>query len=95
MGATGTTTINFGTFPGSSEATVAVTGQADILTTSFAEAFFMRETSADHTAEDHSYAAALCALTCDTPVAATGFNIMARSLDKLSGIFTVRWVWAD
>lgn len=95
MGATGTATINFGAAPGANEATVAVAGQTDILTTSLAEAFFMRETSADHTAEDHSYAALFCALTCDTPVAATGFNITARAIDKLTGQFTVRWVWAD
>lgn len=95
MAATGSATIDFGTAPGGTEASVSVSGQTEILTTSHAEAFFMREASADHTAEDHSYAAIFCALTCGEPTAATGFTIYARSTEALTGAFKVRWVWAD
>lgn len=91
--ATGTTTIDFGT--GATEASVSVTGQTSILATSHAEAFLMRETSADHTAEDHSYAALFVALTCGVPTAGVGFTIYARAVDPMRGAFTVRWVWAD
>lgn len=92
---TGSTTIDFGAWPGSCEASVAVTGETSISTTSLAEAFLMREASSDHTAEDHSYAALWVALTCGTPTAGVGFTIYARASDPLSGTFKVRWVWAD
>jgi hypothetical protein len=92
----GTATINFGAHPGSNEASVAVTGQTDIGTGSKAEAFVMGDdTSGTHTASDHRYFAALVGLTCGTPAAATGFTIHARSTEKLTGTFSVRWVWAD
>jgi hypothetical protein len=94
--ATGTATLDFGAFPGSSEASVAVTGQTAITATSKAEAFVMGDdTSSSHTAADHKYFAALVGLTCGTPSAGTGFTIYARALDKLQGTWSVRWVWAD
>ena len=92
----GSATLDFGAFPGSSEASVDVTGQTGISGTSKAEAFIMGDdTSTDHTASDHRYAAALIGLTCGTPIAGTGFTIYGRVLDKMQGQFTVRWVWAD
>jgi hypothetical protein len=92
----GTATINFGSFPGTSEASVAVTGQGAISATSKAEAYVMADdTTGTHTANDHRYFAVLVGLTCGTPTAATGFTIHARCLDKLQGSFQVRWVWAD
>ena len=94
--ATGTATLNFGAHPGVNEASVAVTGQGAISATSKVEAWVMADdTSSNHTASDHRYFAALAGLTCGTPTAATGFTIYARSTEKLSGQFTVRWVWAD
>lgn len=94
--ATGTAMIDFGAAPGSNEASVAVTGQALILATSKAEAWVMADdTSANHTASDHRYFGALAALSCGTPTASTGFTIYARSTHKLTGQWSVRWVWAD
>lgn len=93
---TGTATIDFGAAPGSNEAQVAVIGQTDIGVGSSAEAWFMADdTSADHTASDHRYAPMFIALTCGTPTAATGFTIYARSHEKMTGQWSVRWVWAD
>jgi hypothetical protein len=93
---TGTATLNFGAFPGSNEASVAVTGQTAILSTSKVEAFVMSDdTTADHTANDHKYLGSFANLTCGTATAATGFTINATSLEKLNGTFAVRWVWAD
>lgn len=93
---TGTATIDFGTFPGSNEASVAVTGQTSITATSKAEAFVMGDdTSGTHTASDHRYFSALAGLTCGTPSAGTGFTIYARSTEKLQGTFALRWVWTD
>jgi hypothetical protein len=92
----GSATIDFGAFPGSSEASVAVTGQAAISATSKAEAYLMGDDiSGSHTADDHRYAAVLIGLTCGTPTAGTGFTIHGRCLDKMQGSFQVRWVWAD
>jgi hypothetical protein len=92
----GTATLDFGAYPGSNEASVAVTGQASIGTGSKAEAYVMADdTSSNHTASDHRYFAALAGMTCSTPTAATGFTIHARCAEKLTGQFQVRWVWAD
>ena len=90
----GTEVINFGAFPGSNETSVVVSAPG-ITAGSKAEAFMMGDdTSADHTASDHRYAAALMGLTCGTP--GTGsFTIYARSIEKLQGQFSVRFVWAD
>lgn len=92
----GTATLDFGAYPGSSEASVAVTGLSSISATSKAEAFLMADdTSSSHTASDHRYASILMGLTCGTPTAGTGFTIYGRALDKLQGTWTVRYVWAD
>ncbi len=92
----GTATLDFGAAPGANEASVAVTGQATISATSKAEAYIMGDdTSSNHTAGDHKYVGLWLNLTCGTPTAATGFTIYGRSTEKLSGAFTVRWVWAD
>lgn len=94
--ATGTATIDFGAAPGANEASVAVTGQTTIGVGSKAEAFVMGDsTSVDHTASDHRYLPQLCAFTCGTPTAGTGFTIHARSVHKLTGKWTLMWVWSD
>ena len=73
-----------------------MTGQASILATSKAEAFFMADdTSVDHTAGDHRYAPTFIELTCGTPTAATGFTIYGRAHEKMTGEWAIRWVWAD
>lgn len=92
----GTATIDFGSHPGTNEASVAVTGQGTISATSKAEGYIMGDDSTgDHTASDHRYLSALVGITCGTPTAATGFTIYARSLQDLTGTFKLRWVWAD
>lgn len=94
--ATGTATIDFGSGLGAQEASVAVTGQAAISATSKVEAWIMGDdTSANHTAGDHRYVGLFLSLTCGTPTAGTGFTIYGRAVDKLSGQFTLRWVWSD
>ncbi len=92
----GQTEIDFGAFPGSNEASVTITGQSSILTTSSVEAFIMADDSTtQHTASDHKYLTALVGLSCSSPTAGSGFTIHARSLEKLQGTFKIRWVWAD
>jgi len=94
--ATGTAEIDFGAFPGTQEANVAVTGQTEITDTSKCEAWVMGDdTTVDHTAADHQYFPLFVALTCGTPTTATGFTIHARSTHHLQGKFALRWVWAS
>lgn len=91
----GTATIDFGAFPGSNEASVAVAGQASILATSKVDVFIMADdTSGAHTASDHRYAALLLAFSATTPTVGVGFTIHARCLDKMQGTFAVRWRWS-
>jgi adenosine/AMP kinase len=51
--ATGTATLDFGAFPGGSDASVAVTGQTGIAAGSFVEAWLSPAATADHTADEH------------------------------------------
>ena len=53
MGAQGSALLDFGVFPGASDASVAVTGQAAILAGSLAEAWIFPAATADHSADEH------------------------------------------
>lgn len=52
-GSTGTASLNFGAFPGASDASVAVTGQAAIVSGSIVQAWLRPEATADHSADEH------------------------------------------
>ena len=94
-GAVGSAEIDFGAYPGANEASVLVTGQSGITALASVEAWLMADdTTTDHTASDHRYAAVLMGLTCGTPTDGQGFTIYARSIEKLTGAFKVRWVWS-
>jgi len=91
---TGTATLDFGSGLGANEASVAVTGQTSILSTSTVTLTVKNDaTSTSHTANDHSYFLALSSLNSDTPIAGTGFTIKSRSIHKLTGTWTVSWSW--
>ena len=92
----GSIEIDFGPHPGANEASVSVVGQGDITEASNVEAWVMADdTTANHTASDHRYFAAFVGLTCGTPTAGVGFTVYARSEHKLTGLFKVRYVWAN
>lgn len=94
MAGTGTAIIDFGT--GSNEAQTTITGLDTIKSTSYAESWVMADdTSADHTASDHRYFPVFASLTCGTPVDGVGFTIYARSIEKLTGEWSIRYVWAE
>jgi hypothetical protein len=96
MPAQGNTELDFGVIgsDGLNEASVAVTGQSAILSTSAAEAWIMRENSTNHTANDQAYIAAFTSITCGVPTDGVGFTIYGTSTEKLTGKVRVRWVWA-
>lgn len=103
MGAQGTAIINFGPFPGVTDVTVNVTGQAGILSGSLVEAWILPAATANHSADEH---------WIDPPdikagnvVAATGFTIYGKSREgdgigdkrgnapAVYGEWNVAWVW--
>ena len=91
----GTGTIDFGSAPGSNEATINITGLTGISATSKVEAYFMADdTTADHTADDHRYAPLFISLICGTP-SGTTCNVYGRSTERMQGTFAIRLVWAD
>lgn len=93
MGAQGTATIDFGSTP-VSEASIAVTGQGSIGSSSFAEAFLQDNSTGDNDAAAHKALAFLAKCYCDTLIAGTGFTIRVLMTDgSATGTFKVNWVW--
>lgn len=94
--ATGTATIDFGTGTQRKvDASVVVTGQAAILTSSHVEAFMQGDTTADHSPDEHVIGKSMIDLVCSDIIAGTGFTIYGI-YDHQSGVtgqFTVHWVW--
>jgi hypothetical protein len=82
MGATGTTTINFGAFPGKSDASVVITGQAAIVAGSLVEAWIRPVATADHTDTEHMVET-LKVFAADI-VAGVGFTIYAFNTSQLN-----------
>jgi hypothetical protein len=82
-GATGITEVDFGAFPGVSDASVAVTGQAAIdSSTSQVQAWLMAKATTDHTADEHRVET--ISVTCGNIVAGTGFTIYAQNTSQLN-----------
>lgn len=77
MGAQGTTTVNFGAFPGASDTSVVVTGQGSILSGSLVEAWIFPTATADHSADEHWVEC--IQVMAGNVVASTGFTIYARN----------------
>lgn len=79
----GTAVIDFGAFPGKSDASVVVTGQAGILPGSTVQAWLKLADSADHSADEHMLET--LKVFAGNIVAATGFTIYAVNDDKNIG----------
>ena len=80
--ASGLTTINFGAFPGSSDASVIVTGQAGILSSSIVNAWLVAITTADHLADEHAIES--IRVTTGNIVPGVGFTIYASNTSTLN-----------
>lgn len=101
MGAQGTNTIDFGAFPGLTDASVAQASGA-ILSGSLAEAWIYPVATVDHSADEHMVAP--IKVVARDVVAGVGFTIFATVQDipgngpsrdgiRLYGLWTVAWVW--
>lgn len=84
MGAQGTTTVTFGAFPGSTDTSVAVTGQTGILSGSLVEAWIFPVATADHTADEHVIEP--LAIYAGNVIAGTGFTIWVLNRNSDIGI---------
>ena len=82
MGATGTAMLDFGAFPGASDASIAVTGQTGILTGSYVEAWIRPEATADHSADEHVLET--IRVVAGNISAGVGFTIYAINTNPLS-----------
>lgn len=105
-GRLGTTVVDFGAFPGKSDASVTVTGLTGILTTSIVNAWLFAQATTDHTADEHL--AETVQITAGNIVANTGFTVYATNTSQLNepiidgrggigtriyGKFTVNYEW--
>jgi hypothetical protein len=92
--ATATATIDFGAYPGKSLTSVNVPGFSGLTTGtagSLAEAFFMADSTADHTVNDHIYAPSFIRLVCEI-VDASNVLVYATAADQMQGTFFIRVV---
>ena len=90
--ATGTASIYFGEFPGASDTSLVITGQAAIVAGSLVEAWMRPGTTADHLADEHWVEELV--VTAGAIVAGTGFTIYGRTRNfRLHGLWTVAWAW--
>jgi hypothetical protein len=81
VGASGTTTVNFGAFPGASDAHVDITGQASIVAGSLVEAWIRPVDTADHLHDEHLVET--IRVIAGSIVAATGFTIYAFNTSQV------------
>lgn len=92
--ATGTDILDFGAFPGKSDASVVITGQAAILSGSIVDAWIRPEATADHAADEH-LVESLKIFSSDI-VEGVGFTIRGFNIGQgtmISGKWTVAWAW--
>ena len=80
MGAQGTATLDFGAFPGGSDATVVITGQTGILAGSLVEAWLFPADTTDHLADEHMIET-LAVFACRV-VAGVGFTIFGANTSQ-------------
>lgn len=77
----GTATIDFGAFPGKSDASVAVTGQTGIVAGSLVDAWIRPAATADHTADEHLVET--LSIFAGNIIAGTGFTIYGLNNNTL------------
>lgn len=82
MATTGTATLDFGAFPGASDTSVAVTGQAAIVAGSLVEAWVRPVATADHTDTEHMVET--IKVFAANIVAGTGFTIYGFNTSQLN-----------
>lgn len=88
-GTRGVATVDFGAFPGVSDATTTITGQTGILAGSRVRAWIEATSTADHTSDEH-WLESLCVVAGNI-VPSVGFTIYARNTGTQSEPVMERW----
>ena len=102
----GSTTINFGSFPGTSRAFTDVSGQTGLVSTTRIEAFVLPITTATKTDDEHrsSEINVIGYYKVDGTLTIEGYNSSPESIVDnsgkrnphfLYGEFTVGWAWSN
>lgn len=86
-GAAGVAEIDFGAFPGGSDASVTITGQTRIASTSAVQAWLQPAATADHTADEHRVETITVTAGNITP--GVGFTIYASNSSQLNEPLTM------
>lgn len=82
MGAQGTVELDFGAFPGKSDASIAVTGQASIVAGSLVEAWLRPVANSDRSADEHMLETVK--VFAHSIVAGDGFTISGFNTSELN-----------
>ena len=91
---TGTSVLDFGDTP-TDYASVDVTEQAGIASTSHVRVWFQGETMANNTPEDHILAGIFTRLVSTDPTPGVGFTIHCVSIiGRFTKRFRVAWLWS-
>ena len=89
----GTATLDFGAAPGSSYATVTVSGQTGLTSGAHVEAWLQGDSTATHNDTEHLIAPITTRVGAVDTVA-DSFIIHATTDQRLTGTFLVHWVWS-
>lgn len=82
MGAQGSTTIDFGAFPGKSDASVVITGQSGIVAGSLVEAWIRPVDTDEHSADEHMVET--LKIFAGSIVAGVGFTIYGFNTSEIT-----------
>jgi hypothetical protein len=82
MGAQGSGVLDFGAFPGGSDASLVITGQSGIASGSLVEAYILPADTADHLADEHLVES--IRVFAGKIVAGTGFTIFGRNDSQIN-----------
>lgn len=82
MGAKGTTAVDFGAFPGTTDATATVTGQTGILAGSLVEAWILPANTAVHSIDEHIILTSMVSVVACNITAGVGFEIRVLARDQ-------------
>jgi hypothetical protein len=78
----GSTTVNFGAFPGASDTSATITGQATITTSNLVEAWIYPVATADHSVDEHWVETIDC--KAGSIVNGVGFTIWAKNNNQIN-----------
>lgn len=88
----GTSTINFGSAPGTNQVSVAVTGQTGITADAVPRAWINYDSTASHNTEEHLFLNQFASVVAGDVIAGTGFTIYAViPYLRINGTLQVRW----